>query len=491
MPITIDTLDVVEQDAVDSMRSRFPASDLGPRGFRGLIARSVAWTVYALLQAFARVDRDAVPTDDTGKEGLDRWAIALGLDNGDGGYGRRKADTAAGGVGTITGTGGTVYTAGLQLTASDGTTIVKLDGNVTLPGGGSASGSFSAVTAGAVGNLDVGEVLTWISPPAGSNPTVTLTTNLSGGLDEEANGALLVREQDKLRAPPKGGAEPDYRAWALVDGVLTVHVYPHRSGTGSVDLVVVGTGSGTARIPAASVKTAAQAAVDAARPTAMSAATVHLPYYSGSKHLVRVRPKESSSKYAPDWDDTAAAYTVDTYTGGSPATLKLNTLAPASLKNAVDAGSKPRLQVTATSGPEVAVLVRGTAWADAGGKTTLTLENPLPTGWVAPVATDEVYAGSGMVKPIGDAVLAYVNALGPSRASGFGSTVSTWEDTISVFRVAQTALDATDGSTKVASNLLGTPTIDGVATDLQAQDASGNPPELLAASYVLVTKSTL
>src|SRR5439155_9872000 len=125
-----------------------------------------------------------------------------------------------------------------------------------------------------------------------------------------------------------------------------------------------------------------------------------------------------------DWDDTAATYKVDTYAAGHPSTLKLDQLAPASLKTAIDAfkagsGAAPRIHVEATGGPVIPVLARCKDWSDGGGKTTLTLEDPLPVGWVGPSAGDVVHAGGPLATPIATALLAYVDALGPSRADGY------------------------------------------------------------------------
>jgi len=48
------------------------------------------------------------------------------------------------------------------------------------PGAGSVVGKFIAVTPGTAGNLPVGTVLTWQSPPSGADSTVTLTSPLRG-----------------------------------------------------------------------------------------------------------------------------------------------------------------------------------------------------------------------------------------------------------------------------------------------------------------------
>ena len=57
-----------------------------------------------------------------------------------------------------------------------------------------------AITAGSGGNLPVGTVLRWTSPPAGLASTVTLTTALSDGFDVETNVALALRMSARQRS---------------------------------------------------------------------------------------------------------------------------------------------------------------------------------------------------------------------------------------------------------------------------------------------------
>lgn len=100
---------------------------------------------------------------------------------------------AAGGAGIPTGSPGTVIPDGTQLTSATGNLRFKLAGAVTLNGraataegpavANSNPAAIVAAAAGANGNLPVGSVLTWVNPPSGVAPTLTLTTALSGGTD--------------------------------------------------------------------------------------------------------------------------------------------------------------------------------------------------------------------------------------------------------------------------------------------------------------------
>lgn len=505
MAMTVYTLPEVLQQVLAYYRGQFPARDLGPESWLGKQAYAVAMGLWLLQKAVEDADNDATPSTKTSTQRLDEFAEMFGLSSNSGGYGRNGAVAATGGAGPVTGINGTVFPNGSVLFASDGVTQFELSGAVTIPGvppgSGSIAGSFIAITEGTDGNLPLNSVLAWASPPAGADATVTLSTSgLSGGLDVETDAALLARIFDRLRRPPKGGASVDYRTWAEeVSGVDRAYVYPLRAGLGTVRTVITAGGTGTGRQPAAAVQTAVDTAVALVRPAALQSYATLLPEMPAPNGLtIRARLRPSATRFNFEWTDTAATYKVDTYTAGSPATLKLDQVAPATLKSAIDAytagsATAPRIQVdTTTSPPVVPVQVRCTAWSDGGGKTTLTLENPLPTGWVAPSVNDVVYAGGPIATLIADELLAYVDSLGPSRADGYADSTDVWDDTCAIARLIDVALDVldTDGVTALASNLAvsGGMTINAATNDVQgAGDISGSP-EMLYAERVIVTQ---
>jgi hypothetical protein len=332
-----------------------------------------------------------------------------------------------------------------------------------------------------------------VSPPSGSDAFVVLSSGLTSGLDVETDGALLQRIYDRLQKPPKGGAAVDYRTWAEAGSpaVARAYVYPNRGGLGTVEVVLTSGGSGTARIPSGAAQTADDAYVATRRPVTVQGYLSLLPAMpNGNGMVIRARLKPSAKKYTFDWDDTAATYKVNAYLAGPPATLTLDQLAPASLKNAITQGATPRIQVEAAGGPTIPVQARATAFVDAAGKTTLTLENPVPSGWTAPSVNDVVWAGGPIVTPIAKALLAYIDSLGPSRADGYADPDDPWEDTCAVARLIEIALDVTDsdGITRLASNVSvpGGVTINGAALDKTGLQDIGGAPELLYASLVLV-----
>lgn len=518
MPLPTRTLATIQSWARAFSRVSFIGANgtslpMGTRTFLGQFSRALGLNAWGLQKSVEDLDLDIVPQPQSSASALQQWAFTSGLPDGAGGYGPLVPTTASGGTATLTGVLGTVYANGLVATGPDGSTQIQLSGSVSIPGSGTGTGSISgarfvAVTAGSVGNLIAGSICTWASPPAGADPTFTLTSGLSGGNDFETNASIYSRTVQRWQAPPRGGNSTDIAEWSqAIAGVVGVYVYPRRSGTGTIDVVITvaasltGQQGGAERVPSGALQTSVQAAVDAARAPGAESINILLPYLAASGHAIRVRVVPNGTVNAFDWGSdatwTGTPFTVDTggYSAGPPATIRLNTLAPTSLKNAISAyiagtGAQPRLQVMSTGAvinPPIGTS-KTVTWSDAGGKTTITLDS-LPTGWVAPSSGNAIYPYGPVVPTIASGILAYSNSIGPSRQSGYGDTFNSWLDILSINEIARVAEDAVDanGNVLVTQVLDGGATIDGAATSLEAADASVNNPELLFLSGIAVT----
>lgn len=515
MSVPIPSVDVLRGQVRAVWRNRFPGRSLGDTSFLGKLSEAEMMTFYMFLQAVVLADNNAKPSSKSSLAALVEWAETIGLPNGNGGYGQKQSTVAAGLTGLVTGTKGTIYTGGLTLLGSDGATEYELVSGVTIDGGppgtGSISGIFNATTPGTVGNAKANDVLTWSSQPTGSDANVVLTSGPSTlGIDVESASDLLQRILDRYRSPPKGGTASDFRGWAeSVSGVKRAYVYPVLDGIGTVRTVVTSAGSGQNR-KLANITNVSNY-IETVRPVTAQGQPVKLPvmpdYGTGVGNTggltIRLRMIPSIAKYAFDWDDTAGALTIDTYTaptGGNPATIELTAPAPASLISAITNQTAARLQilVSTTGGPAVPIQVKCTAID--GGHTILTLEDPLPKGfddgaWVAPTNGDIIYAGGPMATVIAAAVLDYVDSLGPSRDSGYAASGDFWEASVAIARLNQIALDQrdTDG-TVFASNIKptgvtiknGTNAADSI--DVAASDNSPDGAELLWAKWIAVTQ---
>lgn len=495
MAISIPTLDTLQSQVLAYFRTRFPGRDLGTESFLGKASRATAMALFGLYKAVEDADHDATPSANTSTDALDTWAEILGLDDGDDGYGRRGAVAATGGVVEATGTNGTVITSGLTGLAEDGVTQVEVTGGPYTISSGTATVTINAVTEGEDGNLAEDEVVTWQSPPSGVDSTADVTTELSGGEDEESDSDLLERILNRLQNPPKGGTANDYNVWAEeIEGIGTAYIFPRRSGTGTVDVVVLQSGSGQSRrVTDADTIAAVQEALNNQRPVCVEDVNVMTGYMPDANALtIRVRVVPNTG-FEFDWDDTAAAYpTVLSYP--STTSVEINGAAPTALINAISAGDQPRIQIggTGASAPVKAQSVRVTAINQVPANDILTVDTVLVG---TAVNGDVIYAGGPAVSQIQTDILAWIDEnLGPSRASGLADTVNPWEANLQIGKLIHLAIDAENSSGEkycadvVFSGTTPQATINGSVADYNPTDTVANGPEVAYAELILVTQ---
>lgn len=139
-------------------------------------------------------------------------------------------------------TGFVVFSGVAGRTIEEGTRLIRADGieyEVT------ASGVFSAATltlaieaavAGQSGNADAGTTLLLSQPlDSVSSNAVVASGGISGGADAESNESVNDRISSRVKNPPHGGADEDYKTWAReVPGVTRAWVYPKELGAGTV-----------------------------------------------------------------------------------------------------------------------------------------------------------------------------------------------------------------------------------------------------------------
>lgn len=445
--------------ALDYLEKAHPGKATHPRSYLGHQARSFSIVGGAVQAAQKQAYLDRVPGYQVDYDGiirsrcstgaLDDWAFVFGLpsNRGAGVYGRNGAWPASGGGGNIVGPVGTIITAGEQFSDPSGAIILELADTVTIGGGGTVAAVFNAITPGAAGNLDIGTKIRFLSTPLGVQSTVLLGTALSGGYDEESDFDLVARLIRRIQAPPRGGTAADWRMWAeaALDalgkslGITRAYVFPLRNGIGSVDVVVTQAGGGQTRDPGSIKAAAAQVFLDGKRITTDTVRVVRPRFTAALKARVRIL---GAPGYRPDWDDLNTGLELVSYAG----TSLVVTGAPlrAELKAAVDLNQRPRVQVGITGYP-VPFVPRVTAYQQnvpLAGQTTLTLDAALPAGGFS---HGFAFAGSSAVVPIATAVLAEMNAKGPSKQSGYqDETYDAWSDMVDVGGLARAALDVVD-----------------------------------------------
>jgi len=491
MPITIETYGELETTVLGYFQAQLPDQGFALDDYLGKWSRVLALTLWSLKKSIEDADADAAPSDRSSDAAVEVWCFLLGLSNGAGGFGKKLAQPATGGVASVTGVNGTTYANGLLALGPDRKTKFSLSVGVTVPGippgKGSVAGTFVAETPGVVGNLQAGSKLTWISPPANSDPSCVLSQALAGGTDVESKSAALERIYERLQHPPKGGTAFDWRTWAeAVATVVRSYGYPIRNGTGTVDEVVTIAGSGLGRAPDSTLLAAVEAAFDASRLVCVEGRRALAPYMPAEHALtVQVRAVPAAPQYDWDWDDTVGGpWAVAAYSSSGPVTLQLSAAIAPDLVAKVYNGSKPRIQVVNSNGPVVVEQVRCLGYD--GRTQLLTLESAL-TG--TPLIGDAVFAGGPIPAVVGTQIRDYVDSLGPSRTSGFADALDAWDDTVRTERISQIVIDSldTDGSRVIEDivKVAGVPQITiAVGTDppttdnWQAPDDSLNGPEL-------------
>jgi uncharacterized phage protein gp47/JayE len=151
---------------------------------------------------------------------------------------RDKGSKATGSAIAI-GTTGLTIDAGKRLQSLTGN-IYIIDSSVTLTAG-TALISFTAENVGIDYNEDAGTILSFISPIAGINSTVTVDANaITGGGDVKEVEAYRLQLLNRKRTAPHGGALFDYINWALeYSGVTRAWAIEHYQGVGTIGLAFV------------------------------------------------------------------------------------------------------------------------------------------------------------------------------------------------------------------------------------------------------------
>lgn len=438
----------------DPATGKAPA--MGPRSFFGQHARSLASLIGEVLATAKSIDDDALPyvyTDASGvtrtrntSQRLDDWAFVFGLTSDvSGKYGRRGATAARGGGATATGSAGTIVATAALLSDPSTTVSLKLRSGFTMGVSGSQAITVDAVTTGEAGNLPVGTVLRWVSPPPGLASTVRLTTALSGGYSTESDVDLALRIVRRLQNRPRGGSCYDYREWAessedgsggLV-GVLRAYVFPGREGAGSVTVVPCLGGSGVARIPSTTQIAQIQAWIDSLR-IATDTCFVVKPRVVAGEELSIVAYVQTQPTARMEWTDSSTVTAVS----GIGTSLVVDAL-PASLSSVIDNGNKPRLAIVLTSPlPFVSRVTAYVVDTPMAGQHTLTLETSLPSS----PASKRVHPAGSATIPVAAAILAMVDSLGPSRSSGMADAGDRWEDRVTVASLASAVVRAVDST---------------------------------------------
>ena len=257
MPWIRPTLKELTDRIEDDLTSRLTGnSTLLRRSVLAVFSRVWAGASHLMHGFLEWVSRQVFP-DSAEAEFLSRWASIWGVE--------RKAADYASGLVTFTGNDGAVIPAGAQLQRSDAVLFTtRADGTIS---NGTVDISVEADEAGEAGDTEAGVTLTLLSPIAEVNSSAVVATGgITNGEDEEIDDRLRVRLISRIQQPPHGGADFDYKEWALeIAGVTRAWVYPMHYGPGSVGVTFVLDGESNI-IPDAAKVAEVQAYIEAERP---------------------------------------------------------------------------------------------------------------------------------------------------------------------------------------------------------------------------------
>ncbi|GAB5502764.1 baseplate J/gp47 family protein [Pyruvatibacter sp.] len=226
MPFARPTLSQLREQVRDDLNANLPGADSRlKRGVLRVIGDVQAALVHMLYGYLDAMFKQCLPDTATGWF-LERWANWFGL--------VRKAAAVASGSATVTGTDGAVINAGVQLSDAAGT-LYDVTTGATISGG-TATLAVEAVLPGADGNADAGTVLTFVAALAGVDAQGSVgDAPIAGGAEEETDTALRARLSARIKQPPHGGSQNDYKNWALeVPGVTRAWAEPAGQGVGTV-----------------------------------------------------------------------------------------------------------------------------------------------------------------------------------------------------------------------------------------------------------------
>lgn len=403
MAYKVPTLDEMQLFLIALFKALLPTRNAGSRfSFYWKLLKTIAGAVTDVHANVASMGKDVMP-DTTTKGGLDRWLKIVGTERKGATPSRRSA------AGRVVGTLAATASVGDQLLHRATGQLFQINGAVTIPAALYFDADIAAVSVGSATRLRAGEVLEFVSPPAGIVTQVELQLDLDeDGYDAELDGAGSVRLLALLGQPAAGGNQADYVKWALeLLGINAAYCYPNRAGLGTVDVAALHAGTGTARHLTAPERAELLTWLLTLAPCPV-AATIGttglrvLTTVDGSTDAANLGNVEllvtpnGDAAFDFEWDDFTPPV-VSLYTAGTRV-LTFTTTRPISMQ----AGHSLVLRGVASVQSGEPMVIE----ALSGASSVILQEEPD----VVPLATDVVYAAGPLTSTIRDAVIAHINS---------------------------------------------------------------------------------
>lgn len=419
MPFSIPTREQLFSAFIGDYAGAQPTKNVSRGSDPYRLGRVVSGGAWAILAKLSFVVKSVLP--DTLIDYLqDRWGAIFSFP--------RLQATSSSGLNclTVTGTIGNAVTEGAELAHADGTLYQVTSVGAVVGAGGNVVVSISAKSTGLATNKNIGEVLTFTSPPTGIDAAATLAGALTGGTDIETPAAYSVRLQAHIGDPPEGGAIHDYEEWVLrQSGTAKAYVWAHRRGAGTMDVAVLGAGTGAARVPSAAVLTTVDDYIESVRPGNVRDFEVLTTVPVTQDVTLTLNIDDNVYKW--DWADAGVPYVITAFDSVAK-TITVPT-APVS----VIAGL--RIQV---KGEEARVTNR------VGNVLTLSFDTDHegnPVSWFTfaiSTGVDGIRASGDLVRLVRFAIMDLFNTLGPARSTW---SETSWSDQLKISKLYAAVTD--------------------------------------------------
>ncbi len=416
MPFAVRNFDGVLEVLVAAAGGRFPNANLSRfsdfnKRLR-VVALGLADASYNLRQAQLDVMPDTAEGEFLVRHG-NVWGVAQ----------KGAVGSAGDSVLRVTGVAASVVPVFEPLTHTPSQLLFETRSGGVIPAAGFLDVDIAALSTGIGTNLEQDQELTFDTPPAGIDAAARVLFDLEGGLDIESDPDYQARILDRIGEPELGGSRADFEKWVLeaADFVATAYVYPTRNGLGTVDLVGLKTGRGTARLLSLGERTTIFNAVELLRPVGATIRVLEVLAELTDVEFTII--PETGTAFVFDWDDVTPPVIL-TYVDGTRV-LTFDAARPASMQ----VGDRLTLDDPLSDGSESVI-------EQLDGTDAVILVEALG---FAPTPTNVVYSGGPLVEPVRLNILALFDALGPANpdASAYGP----WEGNLRVsnlFEAVQT-----------------------------------------------------
>lgn len=385
-------------------------------------ARSTGWKFIKTFAAgvtdnhahISAASKDANPGTASGTA-LDGWIDVFAP----GGNRKRKGATPARktNAGRVRGNTGSPISYGELLVHRPSGLRYQIGETTTMPVAEFQDVDIIAIDTGSQTRLAKGEVLEFLSTPAGLQKEVELQLALDeNGFDSEQDGAASNRLLDAIREPQAGGNQADYVAWSeALDTIDSAYCYPCRAGVATVDVVALHAGAGSARSLSDGERAELLAVLQDLAPITPAAPggalRVLKTIATGVGTEVLIVP-DGAPQNAFDWEDIAGSPPVVLTWVAGTRTMTFPIPRPPTMK----AGDRIVIRGLASSQQGEPIFIESLS-----GSSAIVLQaEPV----IAPAPGDQIYAGGPLTAAIRDALIGHINgetvylgATGPVPAS--------------------------------------------------------------------------